>query len=82
MMGTKGRTDLEEVTSQEVCGAAAGFQEGLPGDGHAHCCKFGEVVNQAVHTLQQAAGQADQQATPLLLSLLPCTASHAAAQVV
>lgn len=54
--GQRGEAYLEEVAGQEVCGSAGGFQEGFPGDGHAHRGKLGEVVNQAVHTLQQAAG--------------------------
>lgn len=68
-------TYFEEVAGQEVGGSAGSFQEGFPGDGHAHRGKLGEVVDEAVHALQQAAGQADEQAAPLLLGLLPRTAS-------
>ena len=69
-----GGFDLEKVTGEEVCGSAGGLQEGLPRDGHAHCGKLGEVVDQAVHALHEAAGQANQQAASLLLCLLPRTA--------
>lgn len=65
---------LEEVPGQQVCGSAGSFQEGLPGDGHAHSHKLGEVVDEAEDTLHQAAGQADQQVAALLPSLLLCTA--------
>ena len=67
-------THFEEVAGQQVSGSAGSFQEGFPGDGHAHCSKLGEVVDEAVHAFQQAAGQADEQAAPLLLGLLPRTA--------
>ena len=77
-------TYFEEVASQEVGGSASSFQEGFSGDGHAHRGKLGEVVDEAVHALEQAAGQADEQAAPLLLGLLPRTAppsSHCQASV-
>ena len=47
---------LEEVPGQQVCGSAGSLQEGLPCDGHTHCHKLGEVVNEAEDTLHQAGG--------------------------
>ena len=56
----RGEAYLEEVAGQEVSGFTGSFQEGFPSDGHAHRGKLGEVVDEAVHTFQQAARQADE----------------------